>query len=597
MKFIKSLLTSCLGTLLGMGVLLVGIIFLIISVFTTSIPKTKTNSVLVLSFDDIIPELTNNTDISPMNLDSWSTEMIGLHDILALIDYAKTDDNIRGIYISSADLPTGLATAKKLRDKIEEFKQSGKFVYAYSNSFSEKAYYLASVADSVFVHPLGNVEFNGFSGQIVFYKGMMDNIGIKPRIFYAGKFKSATEPFRRKDMTPENRLQVSAYLHKAYRLFLAKIATSRNTTVNNLYALANSGAIQDAKDALAKGLVDGLPYKDQVLGKIRDQLGIPYKDKVRTTTISEYYAIHKNKLLEMGSERNIVAVVVAEGPIVDGEGDNGNIGGDRYARVIRKLRRNKKVKAMVIRVNSGGGSALASDIIWREIELAKAQGMPVVASMGDVAASGGYYISAGADKIYAEDNTITGSIGVFGMLFNARELYENKLGLTVDTVKTGQFSAMNSSFYYYDYTAEEATMIQKSVDDTYTTFKQRVVEGRGLTMAEVDRVAQGRVWLGTAALEKGLVDTLAGLDAAVNEAVTRANLSSYKVRYYPKIKSFEEELANWIAGNKSSVRIDASKMQAHAIREQLGAEVYDALTRMKELKGVQARLPYELVIE
>lgn len=597
MKFIKSLLTSCLGTLLGMGVLLVGIIFLIISVFTTSIPKTKTNSVLVLSFDDIIPELTNNTDISPMNLDSWSTEMIGLHDILALIDYAKTDDNIRGIYISSADLPTGLATAKKLRDKIEEFKQSGKFVYAYSNSFSEKAYYLASVADSVFVHPLGNVEFNGFSGQIVFYKGMMDNIGIKPRIFYAGKFKSATEPFRRKDMTPENRLQVSAYLHKAYRLFLAKIATSRNTTVNNLYALANSGAIQDAKDALAKGLVDGLPYKDQVLGKIRDQLGIPYKDKVRTTTISEYYAIHKNKLLEMGSERNIVAVVVAEGPIVDGEGDNGNIGGDRYARVIRKLRRNKKVKAMVIRVNSGGGSALASDIIWREIELAKAQGMPVVASMGDVAASGGYYISAGADKIYAEDNTITGSIGVFGMLFNARELYENKLGLTVDTVKTGQFSAMNSSFYYYDYTVEEATMIQKSVDDTYTTFKQRVVEGRGLTMAEVDRVAQGRVWLGTAALEKGLVDTLAGLDAAVNEAVTRANLSSYKVRYYPKIESFEEELANWIAGNKSSVRIDASKMQAHAIREQLGAEVYDALTRMKELKGVQARLPYELVIE
>lgn len=597
MKFIKSLLTSCLGTLLGMGVLLVGIIFLIISVFTTSIPKTKTNSVLVLSFEDIIPELTNNTDISPMNLDSWSTEMIGLHDILALIDYAKTDDNIRGIYISSADLPTGLATAKKLRDKIEEFKQSGKFVYAYSNSFSEKAYYLASVADSVFVHPLGNVEFNGFSGQIVFYKGMMDNIGIKPRIFYAGKFKSATEPFRRKDMTPENRLQVSAYLHKAYRLFLAKIATSRNTTVDNLYALANSGAIQDAKDALAKGLVDGLPYKDQVLGKIRDQLGIPYKDKVRTTTISEYYAIHKNKLLEMGSERNIVAVVVAEGPIVDGEGDNGNIGGDRYARVIRKLRRNKKVKAMVIRVNSGGGSALASDIIWREIELAKAQGMPVVASMGDVAASGGYYISAGADKIYAEDNTITGSIGVFGMLFNARELYENKLGLTVDTVKTGQFSAMNSNFYYYDYTAEEATMIQKSVDDTYTTFKQRVVEGRGLTMAEVDRVAQGRVWLGTAALEKGLVDTLAGLDAAVNEAVTRANLSSYKVRYYPKIKSFEEELANWIAGNKSSVRIDASKMQAHAIREQLGAEVYDALTRMKELKGVQARLPYELVIE
>ncbi|MCH2043146.1 MAG: signal peptide peptidase SppA [Saprospiraceae bacterium] len=596
MKFIKSLLTSCLGTVFGIGAF-IGIIFLIAATFGGGTPQTKPNSVLVLSFDDMIPELSNNTAVNPMEFSSWSKQTIGLHDILDLIEYAKTDKNIQGIYISSSGLPGGLATAKKIRDKIEEFKETGKFVYAYSSYFTQKGYYLASVADSVFVHPMGGVDFSGFSGQIMFYKGMMDKIGLKPRIFYAGKFKSATEPFRRKDMTPENRLQVSEYLHGSYRLFLEKIAGNRNTTANALYALADSGAIQDAEDAEENGLVDGLRYKDQVLTTIRSRLGVPEDKKIQSVSIGKYYSMNSNKLRKIG-DRDIVAVVVAEGSIVDGQGENGSIGGDKYAKIIRKLRRNDKVKAIVIRVNSGGGSALASDIIWRELEMAKAQGIPVIASMGDVAASGGYYISAGADRIYAEDNTITGSIGVFGMLFNSRELYEDKLGLTMDTVKTGQFSAMGAGSYF-DYTDKEAAMIQKSVDQIYMTFKERVAEGRGMTVAEVDSVAQGRVWLGTAALKNGLVDTLGGLSDAVDDAVSRANLAKYKIRYYPEVKTFQEELKANLLGEQATINVDMKQVREQAIREELGehARMYDALKKVKEMKGIQARLPYELVIE
>lgn len=604
--FMKLFFTSCLGTMVGIALLFGGIGFVGYQATKSSGPSIKPNTVLKLEFSKPVPELSNNVAGDAYDFEAMFADNTGLADMCKLIDIAKTDENIKGIYLDLSEVPQGWATAKVLRNKLEEFKASGKFVMAYATQYDQKSYYMASVAKPIYLHPQGGFSFTGFSGQMMYFKGLMDKLGVKAQIFYAGKFKSATEPFRRTDMSPENRIQVTAYMSGMYDLYLEALAKSRNTTAAELFRIADNALIKEPADAVELKLVDATKYKDEVLDELRKKLGTAEDDEMEVVSIKKYMAVHKDKLApDLGKDK--IAVVYAEGDIVDGEGDKGSIGGDKYASVIRKLRRDKNVKAIVMRVNSGGGSALASDIIWRELEMAKKQGIKVVTSMGDVAASGGYYIAANSDIIFAEDNTITGSIGVFGMIPNMRGLYEQHLGLTMDTIKLGKYSLMSSGSLFYEFNEDEAKLIQESVDQVYTTFKTRVSEGRDMTMEIVDSIAQGRVWLGKKAIEIGLVDQLGGLDDAVKAVAKLANLSAdkYTVVDYPKTQSIEDKIMAALGGEEGDKEKDAAKTQL--LQELKGTltpseyneylELIKTARKLKDMKGIQMRLPYELDIK
>jgi protease-4 len=601
--FLREFFASCLGSIFAVfGVTI--IVGIIISSLSGSKEEIKSNSILKLDFASAVPELTNNVAADPMSFDfgALTDANIGLSDIQKLIDIAKKDKKIKGIYLDLAGTPGGFATMKKLRESLESFKSSGKFVIAYGTSYSQGTYYLASSSEKVYLHPMGGIDFLGFSGQIMYFKGLMDKLGVKAQIYYAGKFKSATEPFRRTDMSPENRKQVSEYIGGAYNQYLELISKSRKISVDSLFSMANNARIRNADDALKYGLVDGLKHKDEIIDELRNKVGIKNdkKKKLEMVSLEKYYEVNENELNKAKGKAKKIAVVYAEGSIVDGEGEQGSIGGDKYARIIRELRNDDDVKAIVIRVNSGGGSALASEIIWREIEKAKEKGIKVVTSMGDVAASGGYYIASNSNKIFAESNTITGSIGVFGMIPNTRKLYEEKLGITMDTVKTGKFSTMSSGGgMYYEFNQEEGAIITKSIEEIYDIFKTRVSEGRKLDRAHVDTIAEGRVWLGNVAKNIGLVDELGGLTEAIKAASKIANLKDYKVVNYPKVKSFEESILAGLSGDEQA-KIDPKFVRDYIQESVLGSDIYKLIKTVKEIeacKGVQMRLPYEILIK
>lgn len=601
-NFFREFFASCLGTVAGMA-LLGFIVFIIVIMSGSGAPKTKPNSILKLSFGKPMPELTNNTDKS-LNSGDFSAlfdESVGLYDALQLIDMAQKDDNIKGIYLDLQGAPGGFATMKKVRERLDSFKTSGKFVISYNTAYSQRSYYLASAADKVYLHPMGGIDFMGFAGQIMYYKGLMDKLGVKAQIYYAGRFKSATEPFRRSDMSPENRKQVSEYIGGAYRQYLEVIGQSRKISADSLFSIANNALIRNADDAVKYGLADATKYKDEIIDELRERVGIKEdkKKKLEMVSLEKYYEINKKKLNKRGKGDKI-AVIFAEGSIVDGQGSEGSIGGDKYAAIIRKLRDDDKVKAIVIRVNSGGGSALASEIIWREIEKAKEQGIKVVTSMGDVAASGGYYIAANSEKIFAESNTITGSIGVFGMIPNLRGLYEDHLGLTMDTVKTGRFSTMSAGGgQFFEFNEEEGALITQSIQEIYDIFKTRVSEGRKLDRAHVDTIAEGRVWLGNVAKEIGLVDELGGLNDAIATAANLAGLKEYKIGTYPETKSFEETIMSSMKGD-ASINFDMSKLREEMMKADLGEDlfrIFKIAKDIRQMKGAQMRLPYEIIIE
>lgn len=601
-SFFKLFFTSCLGTLLALGVIVGGFIFVGVQASQGSLPTIKPNTVLKLQFSKPLPELSNNVVQDPYDFQAMLKDNVGLTDACKLIDIAIDDDNIKGIYLDLSSVPIGWASSKVLRNKLITFKESGKFIMSYGTYYNQKSYYFASVSDQVYLHPEGGFSFYGFAGEMTYFKGLMDKLGVTAQIFYAGKFKSATEPFRRTDMSPANRKQVKEYLGGMYDLYLEDLAASRNIGTDELFRIANNGLIRAPKDAVTHKLVDATKYKDEVLDELREKLGTAEDDKIEVATLKKYMSIHKNELKENnGSDK--VAVVYAEGSIVDGQGDKGSIGGDKYASIIRKLRKDKNVKAIVMRVNSGGGSALASDIIWRELEKAKEQGIKIVTSMGDVAASGGYYIASNSEKIFAEDRTITGSIGVFGMIPNMRGLFEDHLGITMDTIKIGKYSMMSRGSAFYEFSEEEGQIIQTSVDQVYTTFKTRVSEGRNMTMAAVDSVAQGRVWLGETALEIGLVDELGGLDDAIKAVASSANLTEddYSVVGYPKTKSFEEQLIATLGGDDSDEM--KTKLLQNLKSSLTGSEYSEyieyikAVEMVKSMKGVQMRMPCEVRIK
>ena len=593
-QFFKFLFASCLGTALAL-VLLAFIGFsMLASLAGSASEKSKVsigpNSVLQLNFDMPIPEKTNNLPMDPFDFDQ--EDVVGLTDMVKAVEKAKTDPDIKGIYIDGTVVSAGKATSSVLRAALVDFKTSGKFIVAYAPYYTQNAYYLASVADSVLLNPVGAVDFRGLSSMIMYYKGMLDKLDIQMKIFYAGKFKSATEPLRMDKMSDENRLQVREYLHSLYDIFIHDIAASRNIPEDELRRIADNFEGAGAEGALKAHLIDKIAYEDEAHNMIKSLIGLQPTDKVKLIAANEYFDSRVKKIDI--SSKDKIAVLYAEGTIKDGRStDAGDVYDGDYVKMLRKIREDKNIKALVLRVNSPGGSVLASENILREIKLFQATGRPVVVSMGDVAASGGYYISCSADSIFAEPNSITGSIGVFGIIPVLQKTMKDNLGITMDTVRTGKYSAFGTPFY--DFSPDESKIIQSRIDWVYEDFLRKVAEGRNMTRDQVNEIAQGRVWPGNKAKSIGLVDDLGGLDRAMSAAASLAGLEKYRTTEYPRTKTGIEQFMDKIT--KSKDRDDSIK--SWMLRSQLG-DMYPAYKTMmdfKESRGIQARLPYELMIQ
>lgn len=582
-KYVLATITGIVISFVVLFIVLMGIIGAIISSASSDQEiVVKSNSVLYLSFDYDITERSEANPLGSLNLPGYSTKNIGLDDILARIKYAATDGNIKGIYLDASHVGVGFASLKEVRDELLAFKKSGKFVVAYNAGYDQKAYYVASIADKVYVNPQGTIDFKGLASSTMFYKDLLDKVGVEMQIVKVGTFKSAVEPFFLNKMSDPNRLQVTSYLGSIYSTFINEIAASRNIAADSLRAIANDYRVRDADDAVRYKLADAKLYKDELLSDLRKRLKISEKDEISFVSLLDY-----NKKLKDDASGSEVAVLYAAGEIVDGEGTGpGQIGGDKFSRELRKLREDDAVKAVVLRVNSPGGSALASDIIWREVILTK-RVKPVIVSMGDLAASGGYYISAAADSIFAEPTTITGSIGVFGVIPNFQNLMNNKIGVHYDGVKTGKFADLMTSFDR-PLTAEERDIIQREVDKVYGTFTKVVADGRKLSIADVDSIGQGRVWTGAQGVNNKLVDRLGNLDAAIQAAAKKANLSNYKVSQYPE----KEDPFTSILNNSKE------KVQVWLAKEQMGEyyRYFDVMKKATAQTGVQARLPYSVEI-
>ncbi len=514
-----------------------------------------------------------------------SDDVLGLNAIVETLEHAAKDDKIKGIYINPENgLSMGLASAATIREAIVKFKESGKFVIANSKYYTQGAYYLSSAADTVYVNPLGGIDFHGFSAMIPFFKDMLDRVGIKMEVFYAGDFKSATEPFRLNEMTDKNRLQMRAFLEPVYTHFLTDIGVSRKKDVATLRGIADGLKVRTAEDAVVLGLADKIGYVDEVIADMKQRMGIKADDDLNVVSLEDYAMSFAKKKDYKAKDR--IALVFAEGNILMDKGERGSIVDQKYVKLIREIRKDEKIKAIVLRVNSGGGSAIASENIWRELQLAKEAGKKIVVSMGDYAASGGYYIACNADKIVAEPNTLTGSIGVFSMMPNASKLFEEKLGIHWDTVKTAKYSTGVNPFY--DIAPVEAEHLQYSTEAMYATFLKRVADGRQMTTDSVHQIAQGRVWIGEKAKQIGLVDEIGDLDRAIELAAELSGIEKYRLLEYPKQIDPIQELMNEITGEGGEKGIHGK-----AVEKELG-EIYPNYRQVKSwltLKGVQARLP------
>ncbi|MCS7036365.1 MAG: signal peptide peptidase SppA, partial [Saprospiraceae bacterium] len=494
-QFFKFLFASCLGTFLALLLLFFVALGSLTSLASKGLEKAKVdvkpNSVLELTLDDLVPEKTNNVPVSPFELEQ--KDILGLHDILRAIRKAKEDPDIKGIYLNKVAPMMGQASADALREAIQDFRSSGKFAVAYAHMYSQGGYYIASAADEVLLNPIGGVDFRGLSSTILFFKGMLDKLDVQMRIFYAGKFKSATEPFRSDKMSPENRLQVREYVTALYENMLADISASRKIPADSLRRIAENFDGRTAQGALSSRLVDRLAYEDEALERLKERLGLGKDDKLHRVKVEDYFAARVKKIDLKNKDK--IAVVYAEGGIADGDkGEAGEVLDGPYVKMLRKIRSDKAIKAIVLRINSPGGSVLASENILREINLCREAGKPVVVSMGDVAASGGYYIACQADSIFAEPTTITGSIGVFGLIPILQNTMKNKLGITADTVRTQRYSALGTPFF--DFSPDESRLIQAQIDRIYADFLERVAKGRKMTPEQVHEIAQGRVWAG-----------------------------------------------------------------------------------------------------
>ncbi len=593
MKFSKVLLAAFLGTLIALVVnffIKVGVVTSMISSLSTeteTISKPKPNSVLYMKLNYDIPDRTTDNPFSAINFQTMeSLDATGLNDILRNIERAKTDPNIKGIYMELSSIPTSTATLQEIRDKLIEFKESGKFLVTYGESYSQSAYYLASVADKIFINPEGALDLHGMASQITFYKHLFDKLDIEMQIVRGpnNRFKSAVEPYFLDKMSEANREQMDKLLGTVWGQILLGISQNRNISVEQLNHIAdNLDTYFDAHKALEYGLVDNLYYKDQVLEELKGLTG-SNKD-INAIGNANYAKSFKDKNLS----KNEVAVIYASGQIFDGKGnEEQNIYSENLSKTIRKAREDENVKAVVLRVNSPGGSAVASAIIGRELDLTK-QVKPVIVSMGNYAASGGYWISAKADYIFADPTTLTGSIGVFGTVPNLQGFLNDKVGLTFDVAKTNEnadFGTLSQPLTEFQY-----GKLQEMVVKTYNDFTGRVAEGRGLTQTYVDSIGQGRVWAGADAIKIGLVDQLGDMEDAIAYAVQKAELGSdYKVTEWPKQKDF---FTRMMESMNESDKLDA------AMKQKMGVyyNYLQGLDNLQKNTGIQARLPFDMIIE
>ena len=590
-QFFKFLFASCLGVFLALtAIIFVGsLVFAQVAMQAEKPPKVSQNTVLHLTLNNPVPEKTNNVQMPIFDLKS--KDILGLHDLMYTLETAQNDDNIKGVFLEVDIASLGMSSARSLRQSIMDFRNSGKFVIAHSNFYTQGAYYLVSAADSVYLNPGGMVDFRGLAVQIPFYKNMLDKVGVNMEIFYAGKFKSATEPYRRSEMSDGNRLQRREYLDQIYSRFLGDISQSRNIPVSELRQIADEFSGSSDKLSVETGLVDGLAYEDQVFDRIRNKLGLEEDEKIKLVSPEKYFLSKPPKKNYRIKDK--IAVIYAEGTLMDGEEAAGVITEDHYIKMIRKIRKDEKIKAVVLRVNSGGGSAITSENILRELQLTKSEGKPIIVSMGDVAASGGYMIAAAGDSILAETNTITGSIGVFGMMPIAQKLLNDKLGINIDTISTGQMSSGLTPFYAFS--EKERKIMQTRVEETYASFLSIVAESRGKTSEEIHEIAQGRVWTGPKAVEIGLVDRIGDLDDAIASAAKSAGLDSYRISEYPITKDPLQQLLDQV------IDLEQTKMrqQKELLRSQLG-EWYPHYEFIQEVSGTktpQARLPFIISFE
>ncbi len=586
MNFFKAFMASCLGSLVAFVILLVLMFFFITALVSglsndDDVTKVKDNSVLHLKLD--VPITENDTEDPLEGLPiPGAVSSIGLLPFKQALAHAKTDSKIEGIYLDLSVFTSGYGVAREIREALLDFKSSGKWIVAYSEFYTESAYYVVSVADKVFLNPEGEIEFNGLSAEVSFFKKLFDKLEIKPQIFRVGDFKSAVEPFFLDHMSNENRLQLNELISDIHTNMINDIAQSRDMDVARLREISNKMLVTNSKSAQAQGLIDSLVYFDQVQAEVRNRLGLEKDAAINFIKYGKY----KKSFSTYSSSKNEIAVIVADGDILPGKATQGTIGSDTFAEELRKARTNDRVKAIVVRINSPGGSALASDVMWREIKLAT-EVKPVIASMSDYAASGGYYLAMACDTIVAQPTTITGSIGVFSVLFDLSSFLDNKIGITFDEVKTGEVGGLTVT---RPLTATEKAIWQKRTEEIYDSFTTKAADGRDMSVEELRKVASGRVWTGTQARDRGLVDVLGNFEDALTIAATKAGvMDDYKVRYYPVQKTFLQE---WLSEMEEN-------SETKALKRELGEhyKTYEELKKLKGYQGSQARMPFELKIQ
>jgi len=595
-QFFKYFLAS------GLAYIVFGLIFLFIiigissTMFKAPEPiSPKKNSVLHLKLDEPISET------SYFQLDQASFQPIsrlGINDIIRSIEYAETDDKIKGIYLEPSILSVGLANLEEIHDALEQFKASGKFIVAYSEVYTQGAYYLASVADESYVYPTGALSWTGLSSEKMFFKQALDKLEIDMQIIRGSnnKFKSAVEPYFLDKMSEANKLQTEKYMFSFWDHIVSEISKTKGISVEELNKMADEMTISSAQKAVDYKMLTATKYQDEVEDILKEKLALKEKEKLNTISLSDYLEYSKRKLVVKNRGVKNIAIVYANGEIISGKGGPEMIGSETTVKYLRKARMNDSIKSVVLRVNSPGGSALASDVIWREIELIKKAGKKVVVSMGDLAASGGYYISCNADRIFAQENTITGSIGVFGVLPNAERFFENKIGITFDRAKTNEHADLMS--FTKPLSEEEYNLIQAEVDRIYDDFISKVSEGRGIPKTMVDSIGQGRVWSGKDALEINLVDEIGGIEEAVAYAAKIANISEPRVLDIPKKKAdpFEEILKSIVdkEQEEGSVSFNTPGTFSAQIIDQLKML---SVINFKAQDKIQARLPYLITIK
>lgn len=584
-QFFKFMFASCLGSALMLIILFVAMIWVIGSSSKSTV-TVKPKSVLYMNLNYEIPERTTDDDLTAtlMGLQNSNTDQSGLNDIIANIDEAKNDPNISGIFLELSSVGTSTANIEELRHHIISFRESGKFVITYSETMAQNAYYLATAGDEIYINPDGMLDIHGMASQIMFYKNLLDKLDIEIQIIRGpnNKFKSAVEPYFLDKMSAANREQMTKLLNTMWFKVVSDISESRNISIAKINELADNLSLTfDAKVALNEGFVDGLAYRDEIIARIKDLAGIEKSKKINVLTNSQYASARPEPKVKSDK----IALIYANGQIIDGNGDDLTIGSITLSKAIREARENKSVKAIVMRVNSPGGSALASEVIRREVELAKAE-KPFIISMGSYAASGGYWISTEGDRIFADPTTLTGSIGVFGTFPNAKKFLNETVGLTFDVVKTNEnadFGSITEPLTDY-----QKKMLQKYVGNTYNDFTSLVARTRGLRQSYVDSIGQGRVWAGTDALELGLVDELGGLDKAIEYATKQADLTDYSIKNYPKQKDLMEML---LSG-------DIQEPYAKSlIKNKLGKNYsyLETVDNISRLDGVQALMPFMIV--